>query len=73
MPIAVPGHTPGSMAFVFPVTDEGQRHTAALFGGAWLTPGILSDEALRTYLQSTLRFGTSTRRANVDVCCRITC
>jgi metallo-beta-lactamase class B len=49
------------------VTDNGQRHTAALFGGAWLTPGILSDEALQTFLQSTLRFRTSTRRANVDV------
>jgi metallo-beta-lactamase class B len=67
MPIAVPGHTPGSMAFVFPVTDAGQPHTAALFGGAWLTPGILGDEALQTFLRSTLRFGTGTRRANVDV------
>ena len=67
MPIAVPGHTPGSMAFVFPVTDNGQRHTAALFGGAWLTPGILSDQALQTFLESVLRFKTSTQRANVDV------
>ena len=67
MPIAVPGHTPGSMAFVFPVTDNGQRHTAALFGGAWLTPGILSDQALQTFLESVLRFKTSTQRASVDV------
>lgn len=67
LPVAVPGHTPGSMAFIFPVTDNGQRHTAALFGGAWLTPGILSDQALQTFLQSAMRFKTSTQRANVDV------
>jgi len=67
MPMAIPGHTPGSMAFVFPVTDNGQRHTAALFGGAWLTPGILSDQALQTFLESVQRFKTSTQRANVDV------
>lgn len=66
-PLAVPGHTPGSMAFIFPVTDNGQRHTAALFGGAWLTPGILSDQALQTFLQSVLRFKSSTDRAKVDV------
>jgi len=66
MPMAIPGHTPGSMAFVFPVTDNGQRHTAALFGGAWLTPGILSDQALQTFLESVQRFKTSTQRAGVD-------
>lgn len=66
-PMAVPGHTPGSMAFIFPVTDNGQRHTAALFGGAWLTPGILSDQALQTFLQSVLRFKSATAHANVDV------
>jgi len=64
MPIAVPGHTPGSMALIFPVTDNGQRHTAALFGGAWLTPGILSDQALQTFLQSAQRFKAATERAN---------
>lgn len=67
MPIAVPGHTPGSMAFIFPVSDNGQRHTAALFGGAWLTPGILSDQALQTFLQSVEQFKTATQRASVDV------
>lgn len=67
MPIAVPGHTPGSMAFIFPVTDKGQRHTAALFGGAWLTPGILSDQALQTFRQSVLRFKALAERSNVDV------
>lgn len=66
-PVAVPGHTPGSMAFIFPVKDGGQAHTAALFGGAWLTPGLLSDAALETYLMSVSRFREATKKAHVDV------
>jgi metallo-beta-lactamase class B len=66
-PVAVPGHTPGSMGFIFPVKDQGKAHTAALFGGAWLTPQILSDEALQTFLTSVGRFKDATKRARVDV------
>ncbi len=66
-PVAVPGHTPGSMGFIFPVTDNGRTHVAALFGGAWLTPQILSDEALATFLQSVERFKGATKAAGVDV------
>ena len=65
--VAVPGHTPGSMGFIFPVRDNGKRHTAALFGGAWLTPQILSDDALRTFQMSVQRFKDATRKAKVDV------
>ena len=65
--IAVPGHTPGSMGFIFPVKDNGKAHVAALFGGAWLTPQILSDEALRTFEMSVQRFREATRKAKVDV------
>ena len=65
-PVAVPGHTPGSMAFIFPVLDRGERHVAALFGGSWLTPGFLSDDAMRTYLGSVTTFRQATRNAGVD-------
>jgi len=65
-PIAVPGHTPGSMAFIFPVVDRGERHVAALFGGSWLTPGFLSDDAMRTYLASVRTFRQVTTNAGVD-------
>jgi len=65
-PVAVPGHTPGSMAFIFPVTDRGASHTAALFGGAWLTPNILSDQALATFAASVARFRGQTSAAGVD-------
>jgi metallo-beta-lactamase class B len=65
-PVAVPGHTPGSMAFIFPVLDRGERHVAALFGGSWLTPGFLSDDAMRTYLGSVASFRQATSSAGVD-------
>jgi metallo-beta-lactamase class B len=65
--VAVPGHTPGSMGFIFPVRDNGKPHMAALFGGAWLTPQILSDEALQTFQSSVQHFTEATRKAKVDV------
>jgi metallo-beta-lactamase class B len=66
-PVAVPGHTPGSMGFIFSVKDNGKSHTAGLFGGAWLLPQILSDEALQTFRTSVARFKEATTRAKVDV------
>jgi hypothetical protein len=55
------------MGFIFPVKDNGTAHMAAMFGGVWLTPGLLSDEALQTYLGSVLHFRDETKKANVDV------
>ena len=66
-PVAVPGHTPGSMGFIFPVKDNGTSHMAAMYGGAWLTPQILSDEALQTFLSSVIKFEAATRQTKVDV------
>ena len=67
MPVAIPGHTPGSMGFIFPVKDNGRTHIAAMYGGTILTPGIISDEGLQTYLKSLARFKEETRKAKVDV------
>ena len=64
--VAVPGHTPGSMAFIIPVLDRGERHVAALFGGSWLTPGLLNDEAMQTYIASVAHFRRATVDAGVD-------
>ena len=66
-PVAIPGHTPGSMGFIFPVKDNGKTRMAALYGGTVLTPGIISDEGLQTYLQSIARFKEATRKAKVEV------
>jgi len=31
--VATPGHTPGCMSFIIPVTDDGQPHTVGIMGG----------------------------------------
>jgi metallo-beta-lactamase class B len=66
-PIAIPGHTPGSLAFIFPVKDKGQTHTAGLFGGTVLTTGILTTDALKQYTQSIAHYLDTAKRMNVDV------
>src|SRR5437762_838091 len=37
MVTAIPGHTPGSLAFIFRVTDRGTTYSLGLFGGTILT------------------------------------
>ena len=66
-PIEIPGHTPGSLAFIFPVKDKGQTHTAGLFGGTVLTTGILTTDALKQYTQSIAHFLDAAKKMNVDV------
>jgi metallo-beta-lactamase class B len=66
-PIEIPGHTPGSLAFIFPVKDKGQTRTAGLFGGTVLTTGILTTEALKQYIQSIGHYLDVAKRMNVDV------
>ena len=67
IPVAIPGHTPGSMGYIFPVRDNGRTVMAAMYGGTVLTPGPISDEGLQTYLQSVARFRDETRRNKVEV------
>jgi hypothetical protein len=44
------------MGFIFPVKDHGANHVAALFGGVWLLPQLLSDDELETFLTSVCSF-----------------
>jgi metallo-beta-lactamase class B len=67
IPVAIPGHTPGSMGLFFPVKDDGKTRVAALYGGTILTPGIISDEGLQTYRKSVAHFKEETRKAKVEV------
>jgi len=66
-PIEIPGHTPGSLAFIFPVKDKGQTRTAGLFGGTVLTTGILMTDALKQYIQSIAHYLETAKKMNVDV------
>jgi metallo-beta-lactamase class B len=67
IPVAVPGHTPGSMGFIFPVKDNGKTYMAAMYAGTILTPGIVSDEGLQTYSKSVAHFKEETKKAKVEV------
>jgi metallo-beta-lactamase class B len=67
VPVAIPGHTSGSMGFIFPVKDNGKTRMAAMYGGTILTPGIISDEGLQIYLKSVAHFRDETRKAKVEV------
>ncbi len=66
-PYAVPGHTPGSMGFIFPVKDNGKTHMAAMYAGTVLTPGFVSDEGLAEYAKSVPHFEEETKKAKVEV------
>ena len=37
-PVAIPGHTAGSLGFIFEVKDNGRTHVAGVFGGTVLNP-----------------------------------
>jgi metallo-beta-lactamase class B len=67
MPVAIPGHTPGSMGYIFPVKDNDKTRMAAIYAGTILTPGPISDAGLQTYLKSVAHFKEETKKAKVDV------
>jgi metallo-beta-lactamase class B len=66
-PVAIPGHTPGSLAFIFPVKDKDTTRIAGLFGGTVLTTGILTTDALKQYTQSIALYLETAKRLNVEV------
>jgi len=66
-PVAIPGHTPGALGYIFPVKDGGRTHMAGLFGGSILIPGRIPDEGLLQYIRSVEHFGEMARKMNVEV------
>jgi metallo-beta-lactamase class B len=66
-PVSIPGHTPGSLGFVFKVQDGGHAHTAALFGGSILLSSRIPDAGLEQYVHSVEHFAAITRQLGVDV------
>ena len=61
-----PGHTPGTISSLIPVTDGGQPHLAAAWGGTAFN-FARSPEAFRTYIQSAERFRKIVEQAGADV------
>lgn len=65
--VAIPGHTPGSLAFIFPVKDGKRRHVAGLFGGTILTVDRITTPGLQQYVQSIAHYLDVAKRMKVDV------
>jgi metallo-beta-lactamase class B len=66
-PVSIPGHTPGSLGFVFRVRDGARSHTAALFGGSILLSARIPNDGLEQYIRSVAHFAEVTRKLGVDV------
>lgn len=67
LPVLTPGHTPGSMAFIFPVKDTGKTYTAGMFGGTMLTATRPTPEEINQYLTSVAHFRNQASKAGVEV------
>ena len=66
-PVAIPGHTPGSLAFIFPVRDGSNKHMAGLFGGTVLSTGFVQVPALQQYIKSIAHYLEVAEKLKVDV------
>lgn len=60
-----PGHTQGSMSFIFNVTDEGREHKASIWGGSGVS--IATEETAAQYIASADRFSKISEEEGVDV------
>jgi metallo-beta-lactamase class B len=65
--VEIPGHTPGSLAFIFPVKDGANSHMAGLFGGTVLAAGFVPLPGLKQYITSIAHYLETAERLQVDV------
>jgi metallo-beta-lactamase class B len=66
-PVAIPGHTQGSLAYIFPVYDGGTRHIAGLFGGTILAAERIPTPGLQQYVDSIANYLEVAKQMGVDV------
>ncbi len=62
--LSTPGHTPGGISFIFPVTNEGEKHTAVLWGGTGIPDDMKSQLA---YKNSVEYFIKEAKKAGADI------
>ena len=62
--IATPGHSPGCLSFIFPVTDNGETHMAGIMGGSAVWP---TQVETRLYKSSIEYFKALALAAKCDV------
>jgi metallo-beta-lactamase class B len=61
-----PGHTPGTISSLIPVTDHGQKHLVAQWGGTGFNFPH-SQENFKIYADSAARFSDIVKKAGADV------
>jgi metallo-beta-lactamase class B len=66
-PVEIPGHTPGSLAFIFRVFDSGTRHIAGMFGSTVLAAAYTPPAGLLQYIDSIAHYREVAARMGVDV------
>jgi metallo-beta-lactamase class B len=66
-PVEIPGHTPGALAYIFPVFDGRARHTAGMFGGTVLAAAYTPPAGLERYVDSIAHYRDVAARMHVDV------
>lgn len=66
-PVEIPGHTPGALAFIFPVRDGDASHVAGLFGGTVLAAAYTPAPGLARYIDSIAHFLEIAASEGVDV------
>ena len=63
--VTIPGHTPGSTGYIFPVKEGKKTYVAGLYGGTVLVPRIAWN--LDEYMKSLDKWVDAARKANVEV------
>jgi metallo-beta-lactamase class B len=66
-PIAIPGHTPGSLAYIFPAKEGRRTYSVGLFGGTILTADRITTPGLKQYVQSITHYLEVAKKLKVDV------
>lgn len=61
-----PGHTPGTLTVVFPVTDGNEQHRAVLWGGTGLNYGP-NVSRIQSYTDSAMTMKRLVKEQNIDV------
>jgi metallo-beta-lactamase class B len=65
--VAIPGHTPGALGFIFPVKDKGKTRIVGLFGGTVLTANIITTDGLKQYVQSIAHYLETAKKMKVEI------
>jgi len=59
--VATPGHSPGCMSFIFPVTDSGSPHMAGIMGGTAVWPTRVETRLYKSSVEYFKAFAVAAR------------